>query len=438
MAEASPPGAVLAAASLLGWLTTGSLPITLLPLLILACAKKLEDPPPAATAGGSVADRSDPGEPAGQFGRRASEANEADESLFRAVLEAAPQAMLILEQSGAIGFANLEAGRLFGYDARDLVGRPIDILVPATQEQTPVTHHDAFVQRTQARIADSAREVIARHRDGRAISVEMGFSVVRRGDGIAVVATVTDLTQRRRVEEELRLTADELKRSNHELEAFAYVASHDLQEPLRMVASYTQLLRRRYGDRLDRDAHDFMDYAVDGAMRMQTLIQALLMYSRVGRGVPNRSEVDANRVAEVAVANLRAVIEESGATVTIDPLPAVYVDADRLLQIFQNLIGNAIKFRSASAPHVQVGTRPVEAGVALFVQDDGIGIDPRFTDRIFQVFQRLHSHSEFPGSGIGLAVCKRIVEQHGGTIWVEAAPVRGSTFVFTLPPAPAV
>ncbi len=227
--------------------------------------------------------------------------------------------------------------------------------------------------------------------------------------------------------------AAELARSNQELERFAYVASHDLQEPLRMVASYTQLLGRRYKGRLDADADDFIAFAVDGASRMQDLINDLLTYSRVGTRAKPFEPTDCEAAVDRALANLRAAGEECGAVVTRDPLPAVSADASQLVQLFQNLIGNAFKFRTDAAPRVHIGARDDAAAWTFSVRDNGIGIDPRYHDQLFAMFKRLHTRKEYPGTGIGLAICKKIVERHGGRIWVESQPGRGSTFCFTLP-----
>jgi hypothetical protein len=231
----------------------------------------------------------------------------------------------------------------------------------------------------------------------------------------------------------LKRHAQELERSNAELEQFAYVASHDLQEPLRTIASYTQLLARRYRDKLDSDANEFMDFIVDAATRMQDLINDLLSYSRVGTRGHEFQPTDLNKVLENALQNLDLRIKDSGATVTFDNLPTLLGDDRQLLQLFQNLIGNALKFRGEVPPKVHVGVIQHPGEYVFSVRDNGIGIDPQYAERIFLVFQRLHARGEYPGTGIGLAICKKIVERHGGRIWVESAPGKGSTFRFTIP-----
>jgi PAS domain S-box-containing protein len=233
--------------------------------------------------------------------------------------------------------------------------------------------------------------------------------------------------------DELERQARELMRSNAELQQFAYVASHDLQEPLRMISSYTQLLLRRYGDRFDQEAREFMDYVIDGATRMKQLIEDILAYSRVGTRTRELKPVQAGGALAKAVTNLRAAIEDGGAAVTHDALPEVAADEGQLVQLFQNLIGNALKFKGAEPPRIHVSAAEKPDGWEFAVRDNGIGIEPQYFERIFMVFQRLHSKGEYPGTGIGLAICKKVVDRHGGRIRVESQPGEGSTFYFTLP-----
>jgi len=250
-------------------------------------------------------------------------------------------------------------------------------------------------------------------------------------------------TDRALVERSMELASQELhernhalSRSNTELQQFAYIASHDLQEPLRMVSGYMQLLVRRYKDKLPQDAQEFIAYAVDGVQRMQRLINDLLTYSRVETRQRPLTPVSLTEALREAITNLQMAVAESQAVIVHDPLPTVLGDAAQLMQVFQNLIGNAIKFRTPqAAPHVRISARRVGTEWTISVSDNGIGIDPQYADRIFVIFQRLHTTSEYPGTGIGLAICKKIVERHMGRMWVESQAGRGATFLFTLPGA---
>ncbi len=296
-------------------------------------------------------------------------------------------------------------------------------------------------------------ELFLRHKDGHVTPVQYNASVYRDDSGrvVGVFAAARDMTALKIAEEELKKHRDHLEilvnertidlaaavanleRSNKELEQFAYVASHDLQEPLRMVSSYTQLLAQKYEGMLDEKAKKYIDYAVDGAVRMQRLINDLLVYSRIGTQGRPPEMTDSHSVLGMALLNLSTAIEESRAIVANDDLPVVKVDASQLLHLFQNIIANAIKFRGANLPRIHVCAKDSGNEWLFSVNDNGIGIDMKYSNRLFMIFQRLHTHQEYPGTGIGLAVCKRIVERHGGKIWVESAPEKGSTFYFTLP-----
>lgn len=239
--------------------------------------------------------------------------------------------------------------------------------------------------------------------------------------------------EHQRTAQKLAKRTEEMERSNKNLQQFAYVASHDLQEPLRMVSSYVQLLQRRYKGRLDADADDFIGFAVDGATRMQHMIQDLLAYSRVNTHGNPPSPADVGEILNQVVINLRLAIDESGARITHESLPVVDADATQLVQLLQNLIANAIKFCNTLPPQIHVAAEKKDSYWVFSIRDNGIGLDPDFADRIFTIFQRLHTRQDYPGTGIGLAICKRIVERHGGAIWVKSAPGEGSTFYFTLP-----
>jgi signal transduction histidine kinase len=258
------------------------------------------------------------------------------------------------------------------------------------------------------------------------------FSESQRDHLMAIVRQTGIALENRELFDEINNAKLELERSNTDLEQFAYVASHDLQEPLRMVAGYTQLLAKRYQGKLDADADQYIRFIVDGAAHMQGLIKDLLAYSRLGSREEKVAVTDCEIVLQTALAALRAPIQESGAVVTHDPLPTVTADEFQLLQLLQNLIGNAIKFHNAKPPEIHVSCRRDGQQWIFSVKDNGLGIEPRHFDRIFVIFQRLHSRQDYPGTGIGLALCKKIVERHGGRIWVESKPGTGSTFYFSL------
>jgi signal transduction histidine kinase len=239
--------------------------------------------------------------------------------------------------------------------------------------------------------------------------------------------------QERDLRDENRRTQEELARSNRDLEQFAYVASHDLQEPLRMVATYTQLLAERYEGKLDENADKYIHYAVEGALRMQTLVKDLLAFSRVGRKQETPRETDCNLVVRNVTANLQSLIQETGARIAYEALPVLVADPSELLQLFQNLIGNAIKFRRAEPPEIRITAKMNKKEWLFSVEDNGIGIEPQHAQDVFVIFKRLHTREEYPGSGIGLAICKKIVEHNQGRIWVESQPGLGSRFQFTWP-----
>jgi light-regulated signal transduction histidine kinase (bacteriophytochrome) len=271
-------------------------------------------------------------------------------------------------------------------------------------------------------------------KDGSEFPAEIMLSPMENSNGLLVTAAIRDISERKKSEEHLLTTVGELKRSNDELQQFANVASHDLQEPLRMVASYTELLAKRYEGRLDDDADEFIGYAVDGCNRMQQLIEDLLTYSRVGANSKALSDISAETSLHEALRNLQITIEESKAVVTHDALPTLVMDGPQLTLVFQNLIGNAIKYRGADEPRVHVSARKSDSNMWIFsVQDNGLGMEAEYFERIFVLFQRLHGRGEFKGTGIGLAICKKIVERLGGEIWVESQLEKGSTFYFSLP-----
>jgi PAS domain S-box-containing protein len=355
-----------------------------------------------------------------------------EESAFRlaAIINSSEEAILSKDLSGKILTWNQGAERLFGYTAAEIVGKPITTIVPADRRQEV---YDSLREIGEGRSVIRI-ETIRQQKDGNLVDVSLSLSPIRDGRGLITSASsiAHDISARKRIERELARKADELARSNRDLEQFAYVASHDLQEPLRMVSAYVQLLAERYRERLDASADQYIAYAVEGATRMQTLIHDLLAFSRVGRHDIERLMINCDDVVAEAAKNLHAAIQESGAVLDLCQLPKILANRSQLIQVFQNLISNAIKFHSQAKLTISVSAEKQGEEWLFSVADNGIGIAEEHRERIFEVFQRLHARTEYPGNGIGLAICKKIVEMHGGRIWVESEVGRGSAFKFAL------
>jgi PAS domain S-box-containing protein len=355
------------------------------------------------------------------------------EGRYRGLLEAAPDAMVVVNTDGNIVLLNVQAEKQFGYSRDELIGQKVKNLIPEGFAERIVADALRSTEDALAQQIGTGIELIALRKNGSEFPIELMLSPLESAEGILVTAAIRDITVRKEADATLLQKVEELNRSNIELGQFAYIASHDLQEPLRMVASYTQLLARRYKGRLDADADEFIAFAVDGASRMQRLIQDLLSYSRIGTKGRELIETSSEEALQQAIVNLRGAIEGSGARVTHDPLPTVRADQMQLTQLFQNLIGNAIKYQNPGVPRIHISAVKSSGSWWDFsVKDNGLGIDPQYFERIFGMFQRLHKREEFDGTGIGLAICKKIVERHGGTISVESQPGRGSTFHFVL------
>ena len=405
--------------------------------------------------------------------KRAGEAVASSEARTRLIIDGACDAFVAIGTDGVITDWNPEAEKIFGWSRQEAIGRPLaETIIPQRDRKAHRRGLARFLKTGEGPLMNKRIEVTAVHRDGHELPVELAIRAAQYGDSYSFNAFVRDVTERKRAEEELarahtelearvkertaelaesnrllrreiseRRKADEaaarhaaeLERSNAELEQFAHVASHDLKEPLRMVASYLELLQRRYKGRLDTDADDFIHFAVDGALRMRNLMDGLLALSQVGTHGRPFGPTDCDAVVDKAVNDLAVAIAESRAVITRDPLPTVLGDAGQLEQLFQNLVSNAIKFRSEEEPRVHITARRKRTEWLFSVRDNGIGIDSKYSERIFVVFQRLHAREERSGTGIGLAISKKIVERHGGRIWIESRPDEGATFYFTIP-----
>jgi PAS domain S-box-containing protein len=376
--------------------------------------------------------RDELGELAGEFNKMAEALTEQQthlrrraEQFFNLTLDL----LCTIDPAGRLVDLNPAWERILGYQRKELTGSSLtDLIHPGDR----TLFDDAF-QRLIKESGTSRFECRCRHKEGH--YRWLAWSVVMSPDDQLLYVAARDTTERRSTEEKLRQQTEELEHSNRELEQFAYVASHDLQEPLRIVSSYVQLLARRYQGKLDQDADVFISYAVDGANRMKSLITDLLAYSRVGTRDKEFAPVAMEEIYKRVIDDLQLAITDTGATVTHDPLPVVLGDHAQMTQLLQNLIGNAIKFHGKEPPRVHVGVRQQGGHWLFFVRDNGIGIDPQHTERVFVIFQRLHKRDEYAGTGIGLAICRKIVERHGGRIWIESEPGKGSTFYFTLQPA---
>jgi PAS domain S-box-containing protein len=366
--------------------------------------------------------------------KRAEAALRDSQARLEATIQTAMDAIITTDEEQRIVVFNAAAEAMFRCTAPEAIGQPVEQFIPVRFRARHTQHVRDFAQTgVSERAKHGNSELRALRADGEEFPMEASLSRAQLGDGNLFTVIVRDVTERKRAEKKLAEKLAELARSNAELEQFAYVASHDLQEPLRMVANYTQLLAERYRGKLDEQADKYIHYAVDGAMRMQAMIQDLLSFSRAGRTENGFHELDLNLAVKLALENLQPAIKESGAVVKCSELPIVKAHRSQIVQLFQNLIGNAIKFRGESAPAIHIRAEEKDGQWTVSIADNGIGIAQEHFDVIFAIFQRLHTRSEYTGNGIGLAICRKIVERHGGRIWVESKEGAGATFKFTLP-----
>jgi PAS domain S-box-containing protein len=349
-------------------------------------------------------------------------------------MEAALRAILAVSQDGRIVFMNGHTEEIFGYTRAELFGQDSAILLPQRFRAAYANALQTYFAAPSVRVLGKDIDLAGRRKNGDEFPIEIGLSYVQAQEGVIAIGFVSDVTDRKRVRDELAHANAELRRSNADLEQFASMASHDLQEPLRIVTSYLGLLERRHAGQLDAEAREFIDFAVDGATRMKGLIRDLLSFSRAGTQSTDIQNVEAGTLVQRAVDNLKAAIEERSAEVAWDqPLPEVAADPGLLVQVLQNLIANGIKFNKDSVPHVHVSVASQRSEWVFSVRDTGIGIEPRNFARIFRIFERLNASDQYPGTGMGLAISQKIVERHGGRIWFDSKPGEGSTFSFSIP-----
>lgn len=369
------------------------------------------------------------------YQKNAEEALRASEDRFRSLAESAANAIISSDTTSRITFFNRSAERLFGHRAEDVVGENLTTLMPPEYREAHLKGMARFAKTGQTRIIGRTIELVGLRKDGTTFPLELNIAHWRSQGDDQFTAIVHDITARKEAAEKVRQYAERMRRSNEELEQFASVASHDLQEPLGVVRSYVQLLERRLQGFDDERAKKYMHFISDGTTRMQRLIEDLLSYSRVGSRGQELVPVDTEAAVRKALDQLSLRIDESKAEVTVEPLPRVLADEGQLERLFQNLVSNAVKYRRPEVdPRITIRVGGEEKGLYRFeVVDNGIGIAPEHHDRVFQIFQRLHGRGEYEGTGIGLAICKKIVERHGGNIWVESEPGEGTTIKFTLP-----
>lgn len=349
------------------------------------------------------------------------------------IVDSLPTAIIIVNSKGVVELANQYASELFGYSARELEGQPIEILVPDRFRSGHPEFRSSYLNEPSARPMGSGRDLTGLRNDGSEFPIEIGLNPIHYEDELYIVSAIADISERVQHQEQMRRANEELERSNMELQRFAYIASHDLQNPMRNIASFVGLLQADYGDQLDEKANEWMDRTIGSVTQLQELIGDLLTYARVETQALPFEEVSLQMAFDQAVLMLESSIVESGAHVTSDELPMVSGDSSQLMQLLLNLLSNGIKYRGDDAPRVHVSCSVNMGEATVCVADNGIGIDAQHQEAIFEVFKRLHNQRDYPGTGIGLAICRRVVQRHGGRIWLESAPNKGSRFCFTIP-----
>ena len=363
--------------------------------------------------------------------KKIEDAFQASEQKFRIILESAPDAMVIVDDKGKIVLTNKQAEKLFGYTKEEFVGNTVEMLIPKRFQEKHISLRETYIQTPVTREMGIGLDLYGKRKDATEFMAEISLSPLQTADGLWVSSVIRDITERKKAEQKLIEYTIELERKNIEIEQFAFLTSHDLQEPLRTVSNYVNLFEKQYKNKFDKDSDEYLHYITEATKRMQLLINDLLEYSRIGHE-KNIIEVDCNKVIEEVLKDMDASIKESKAEIKSVQLPTIKGYAE-LKSLFQNLISNAIKFRKKDTQLIiNITVQPKDEEWLFAVKDNGIGIDKTYHGKLFKIFQRLHSQQEYQGTGIGLAQCKKIVELHGGKIWIESELEKGSTFYFTI------
>jgi PAS domain S-box-containing protein len=358
------------------------------------------------------------------------------DALFRGLLEAAPDAILLVDGAGRITLVNAQTEVLFGYRRDELVGQPVEQLLPERVRDRHIAQRRRYQSDPKTRPMGAGLELAGRRKDGSEFPVEISLSPMSTPDGVLVVSIIRDVTSQRQVAEALRLQSRRLEEKVREMDDFTHVVSHDLKEPLRGIEAFAGFLLEDYSDRLDEQGKRYLGFLKQSAVRMKDLIHDLLTLASLSRKAPALQPVDLNAVVSRVERDLEYAIRSKRAAVrTVGPLPTVTGDPTQLGELVKNLVSNAVKFNISERPTVTIVASDEGGFARIAVADNGIGIDPRYHDRIFDVFERLHPQEEYEGTGAGLAICKKIVEGYGGKMWVESELGKGSTFMFTLPKA---